>query len=52
MQNIPEFRWCQAFCGSGQVHEGKGTFSDSKFSSVSYSLIFLMISFIRSDFYL
>ncbi|CAB4381945.1 unnamed protein product [Rhizophagus irregularis] len=23
IQKIPEFRWCQAFRGSGQVHEGK-----------------------------
>ncbi|CAB4437951.1 unnamed protein product [Rhizophagus irregularis] len=22
IQKIPEFRWCQASCGSGQVHKG------------------------------
>ena len=51
IQEIPEFRWCQAGCGSGQIHRGKGTIKETYnfFVIYSYNIIFFNIIFFLSD---
>jgi E3 ubiquitin-protein ligase RNF144 len=53
IQKTPGFRWCQASCGSGQIHIGKGTVYLLKSLIISINLQFYAFSFFfRSDFHL